>query len=120
MQKLGSLAARKNIEPVVRTGGPRPFELPGFRVAEKVDFRQALLVCRLDGEIREELEWGAGGELGVVAGLEQKEASAVAGPVRRGDSLPADRQKEQPKPPAGRRSLGKQGVEALDRGVGAD
>src|SRR5688572_33048826 len=108
MQKLGSLAARKNIEPVVRTGGPRPFELPGFRVAEKVDFRQPLLVRRLDGEMREELEWGAGGELGVIAGLEQKKPSAVAGPVRRGDSAASDREKEQPKPPARRRPLGKQ------------
>ena len=115
MQKLGSQRVAEHIQPVMSATRRRPFELPGFRVAEEVHFGQAPRARLLDRERREDLEGRPGGELRVVPGLEQEQPVVEARAVRRRDASIAGFEKEQLQP-AG---LGRGGREAgLGAGVG--
>src|SRR5262245_61371433 len=78
MQESRSSRVRKDEQPVVPACRRGPFLFPGLRITEEVNFahpaRERILRC----EVRQKLERGTRVVLGVIAGLEKKQAIVVA------------------------------------------
>src|SRR5687767_7706922 len=100
--------------------GIGPFKLPWLRIAEEVNLAETFGIRRLDSEPGQQLEGRAGGELGVIAGLEEKQAVAEARSIRCRDAAAPGRQEHQPQPSLPSGAFRKQGVEPLDSGIRAD